>query len=63
MSMLQRGGVNKYIIISARMMFTFFMARIMQDHSAESAVSSLDHIFSALGPTSNAIQLIHHFFS
>jgi hypothetical protein len=45
------------------MMFIFFMARVMQDHSAESAISSLDHIFSVLGPTSNAIQLIHHFFS
>jgi hypothetical protein len=43
--------------------FTFFMARVMQDHSAESAVSSLDHIFLVLGPTSNAAQLTHHFFS
>jgi hypothetical protein len=43
-------------------MFTF-KARLMWDHSAEFEVSSLDHIFSALGPASNAIQLTHHFFS
>jgi hypothetical protein len=44
-------------------MFTFFMARVMQDHFVESAVSSPDRIFSMLGPTSNAIQSKHHFFS
>jgi hypothetical protein len=44
-------------------MFTFLMARVMQDHSVESAVSSPDHIFSMLGPASNAIQSTHHFFS
>jgi hypothetical protein len=60
---ITRHGENKEIIISARLMFSFFMTRVMQDHSAESAVSSPDHIFSMLGPTSIAIQSTHHFFS